>query len=313
MTDLRPRTSRYGRLGELALWSTASLVVLTAHLAAAAILLQQDPAPPADQGPAAAIMIELAAEPEAANTEEDQISTEEVDSQEIASKQLEPVEEPPPEPVPEPVEPPPPPEDVAEPPEPEREPVKPEPVEPEPIEQPEPEITETVPEPEPVEEVDPLEQQMIAALENVEVPLPVARPAPPPPPKKDPPRRVKKQPQASKASQQAKLEAKPSERTAAKQTTVGSSTPSVAPAKWKSRVQAKIARNARRCPGNDKGTAAVRFSFDGNGNITSVSLSRSSGNSAIDNYIVSAVKRASPIPAPPSGVASYLDQGLRCE
>ncbi|MCJ8517750.1 protein TonB [Pseudorhizobium tarimense] len=303
MSGALARPGRTGRLAELALWSTAGVVVLTAHIAAAAVLLRQEPAPAADDGPPAAIMIELAAEPEAVNTEEDQVSTEEVDAPEIASRQLESVEEPPPEILPEPVEPPPP-EDVVEP-------------EPEPIEQPEPEITETIPEPppepEPVEEVNPLEQQMIAALENVEVPLPVSRPPPPPEPKKPPPKQVRKQPQASKASQAAKLQAKQSERTAASQTTAGSSRPSVSPAKWKSRVQAKIARNARRCPGNDTGTAAVRFSFDGSGNITDVSLSRSSGNSAIDDYIVSAVRRASPIPAPPSGVPSYLVQGLRCE
>ncbi|CAD7030319.1 energy transducer TonB [Pseudorhizobium endolithicum] len=311
MTSASPRPSHAGRFAEMALWSSAALVVLTAHISAAAVLLRQEPAPPAENGPPAAIMIELAAEPEAANTEEDQVATEEVDSMEVASKQLEPVEEPPPEPLPEPVEPPPP-EEIAEPVEPEPEPVEPEPVE-EP--EPEPEITETIPEPppEPVEEVDPLEQQMIAALENVEVPLPVSRPPPPPEPKKEPPKRVRKQPQASKAAQQAKLQTKQSDRTAATQTTTGSSKPSVSPAKWKSRVQSKIARNARRCPGNDTGTAAVRFSFDGSGNITSVSLSRSSGNSAIDNYIVAAVRRASPIPAPPAGVPSYLDQGLRCE
>ena len=301
--------SRPSRLAELALWSTAGLVVLTAHIAAAAVLLRQEPASPADEGPPAAIMIELAAEPEAVNTEEDQVSTEEVDAEEVVSKQLEPVEEPLPEPLPEPVEPPPP-EEIAEPIEPE-----PEIPEPEPVEQPEPEITETIPEqpPEPIEEVDPLEQQMIAALENVEVPLPVSRPPPPPAAKKPAPKQVKPQPQASKASQKAKLQAKPSGRTAAAQTTEGSARSSVAPAKWKSRVQAKIARNARRCPGRDKGTAAVRFNFDGSGNITSVSLSRSSGNAAIDDYIVSAVRRASPIPAPPAGVPSYLDQGLRCE
>lgn len=304
MTLATRRSSHAGRLGELALWSSAAMVVLTAHIAAAAVLLRQEPESLAEQGPPAAIMIELAAEPEAVNTEEDQISAEEADSEEVASRQLEPVEQPPAEPLPDPVEPPPP-EEVAE-------PIEPEPAEPEP----EPEITETIPEPppEPVEEIDPIEEQMIAALEDVEVPLPVSRPPPPPPePKKQPPKRVQKQPQASKASQQAKLQAKPSERTAANQTTTGSSRPSVTPAKWKSRVQAKIARNARRCPGNDTGTAAVRFSFDGNGNITNVSLSRSSGNSAIDNYIVAAVRRASPIPAPPAGVPSYLDQGLRCE
>lgn len=309
MTSAVLRSGRASRLGELALWSAAGLVVLTAHIAAAAVLLRQEPASPADQGPPAAIMIELAAEPEAVNTEEDQVSTEEVDTQEVASKQLEPVEDPLPEPLPDPVEPPPPDEVV--------ETIEPEPElpEPEPVEQSEPEITETIPEPqpEPVEEVDPIEQQMIAALENVEVPLPVSRPPPPPEPKKQPPKQTKPQPQASKASQQAKLQAKPSERTAASQTTVGSSNSSVAPAKWKSKVQAKIARNARRCPGKDTGTAAVRFSFDGSGNITNVSLSRSSGNSAIDDYIVSAVRRASPIPAPPAGVPSYLDQGLRCE
>lgn len=309
MTLSTPRFSRAGRLGELALWSSAAMVALTAHIAAAAVLLRQEPDAPAEPGPPAAIMIELAAEPEAADTEENQVATEEVDSEEVASRQLEPAEEPLAEPLPDPVEPPPP-EEVAEPIEPE-----PEPVEPEPQPEPEPEITKTVPEPppEPVEEIDPLEEQMIAALENVEVPLPVSRPPPPPEPKKQPPKRVQKQPQASKASQQAKLQAKPSERTAANQTTTGSSQPSVTPAKWKSRVQAKIARNARRCPGNDTGTAAVRFSFDGNGNITNVSLSRSSGNSAIDSYIVAAVRRASPIPAPPAGVPSYLDQGLRCE
>lgn len=309
MTLASPKSSRASRLGELALWSTAGAVVLTAHIAAAAVLLRQEPAPPADQGPPAAIMIELAAEPEAVNTEADQVSTEEVDAEEVASNQLKPVEDPLPEP--EPIEPSPP-EEMAEPIEPDPEPIDPEPIE---LPEPEPQITETIPEPlpEPVEEVDPIEQQMIAALENVEVPLPVSRPPPPPEHKRQPPKQTKPQPQASKASQQAKLQAKPSERTAASQTTVGSSNSSVAPAKWKSKVQAKIARNARRCPGKDTGTAAVRFSFDGSGNITNVSLSRSSGNSAIDDYIVSAVRRASPIPAPPPGVPSYLDQGLRCE
>jgi protein TonB len=311
MTFTTPRSSRAGRFGEMALWSTAGLVVLTAHLAAAAVLLKQEPSAPADQGPPAAIMIDLAAEPVAENIEEDQVSTEEVESQEIASRQIEPVEDPLPEPLPEPVEPPPP-EEVAEP-----DPVEPEPepVEPEPVERPEPEITESIPEPtpEPVEEIDPIEQQMIAALDNVEVPLPIMRPPPPPEPKKEPPKRAKPQPQAAKASQKAKLQTRQADRTAATQTSQGTSTPSASPARWKSRVQAKIARNARRCPGNDTGLAAVRFSFDGNGNITNVSLSRSSGNSAIDNYIVSAVKRASPIPAPPAGAPRYLDQGLRCE
>jgi protein TonB len=188
-------------------------------------------------------------------------------------------------------------------------------LEPEPVQPPEPEIAEPLPEPppEPVEEVDPLEQQMMAALENVEVPLPMTRPSPPPPPKKEPPKRVvKQQPQASKAATEAKLQVKQSNRTAASRTAEGSAAPSATPARWMSRVRARLMRNARRCPGNDVGTAAIRFSFDTGGNITSVSLSRSSGSPQIDDYLVSAVQRSSPIPAPPAGATRQLTQPITC-
>lgn len=305
MSDPTSHSSRKGRIGELALWSTAGVIMLTAHLGAAAALLRQDPLPAADMGPPAAIMIELAAEPEAANTEEDQVAEDQLDAEEVASKQLEPVETPPeptPEPPPEPVEEPPP-EEVVEPVEPEPEPVQP----------PEPEIAEPLPEPppEPVEEVDPLEQEMLAALENVEVPLPVTRPSPPPPPKKEPPKRAKQQPQASREAREAKLQTKQANRTAASRTSEGSAAPSVSPAGWMSKVRSRIVRNARRCPGGE-GTAAIRFTFDNSGNITGVSLSRSSGSSQTDDYLVSAVQRSSPIPAPPAGATRQLTQPITC-
>ena len=304
MISPTPHASRKGRIGEIALWSSAAALVLTAHLGAAAALLSQEPEAAADMGPPAAIMIELAAEPEAVNTEEDQVSQETVSSEEVVSQEVEPVEAPPeptPEPLPEPVEEPPS-EEVVE------------PLEPEPVQPPEPEIAEPLPEPppEPVEEVDPLEQQMMAALENVEVPLPMTRPSPPPPPKKEPPKRVvKQQPQASKAATEAKLQVKQSNRTAASRTAEGSAAPSATPARWMSRVRARIMRNARRCPGGE-GTAAIRFSFDGSGNITRVSLFSSSGNQQNDNYLVSAVQRSSPIPAPPEGAARQLTQPITC-
>jgi protein TonB len=310
MTFTTPRSSRSGRFAELALWSTAGLVVLTAHLAAAAVLLNQEPSAPADQGPPAAIMIDLAAEPVAENIEEDQVSTEEMDSQEIASRQIEPVEDPLPEPLPEPVEPPPP-EEVAEP-----DPVEPEPetVEPEPIEQPAPEVTESIPEPtpEPVEEIDPIEQQMIAALDNVEVPLPITRPPPPPEPKKEPPKRAKPQPQASKASQKAKLQTQQADRTAAKQTLQGSSRSSDSVASWHNKVRGKLNRyaTARRCPGT--GTVTARLRIDGSGNISAVSVSRSSGDARVDDYIVSAIHRASPVAAPPPGGGGALQVPFLC-
>lgn len=307
MSDPTSHSSRKGRIGELVLWSTAGVIMLTAHLGAAAALLRQDPEPAADTGPPAAIMIELAAEPEAANTEEDQVAEEQLNSEEVVSKQVEPVETPPeptPEPPPEPVEEPPP-EEVVEPLEPEPEPVQP----------PEPEIAEPLPEPppEPVEEVDPLEQEMLAALENVEVPLPVTRPSPPPPPKKEPPKRAKQQPQAAKAATEAKLQAKQSNRTAASRTSEGSSAPSISTAKWEQRVHTKISRivKSRKCPGN--GVVSFSIRIDGSGNITSVSLRKSSGKPSIDSHIVAGVQRASPVAATPAGDVRSLQISFICE
>jgi protein TonB len=329
------------RIGELALWAAAGLLVLAVHIAAAALLLQEAPSAPADNAPPAAIMIELAPEPQAANTEEEQIAPDAADIEEVKSDQMQPVEEAQPEPepqpvaepTPEPVEPPPPPQEVAEAPEPTPpEPTPPEPT-PEPVQEPPqetlptPEITQTIPEPppEPIKEPDRIEEQMTAALENVEVPLPVMRPAPPPKlvvaEKPDPrkeqekvERRKQKQQQAQKEMAQAKLETKQADRTAASQTSTGSVfSSSVSPAKWMTRVRAKIARYARRCPGNGTGVVTVRFSFDGGGNIGNVSVTRSSGDPAIDDYVASAVRRASPIPAPPSGVATSLSQPVQCE
>jgi protein TonB len=315
--------SRGSRMAELTLWSSAAALILSAHVGLAALMMQEDPESPAENAPPAAIMIDLAPEPVAANTQEDQVAPDTADAEEVKSEETQPVEDPPPieQPTPEPE---PAPDPVAE--------APPEPVEPPPEvaeETPEPEpappeVAELPPEPtpEPVEKVDPIEEQVTAALENVEVPLPTMRPPPPeklaeakPRPKDDAKkiqRAKQQQRQAQKEMAEAKLQTEQAERTAATQTTSGSTMSSVTPARWKSRVQAKLARNARRCPGSGTGTAAVRFKFDGDGNVTGISLSRSSGDPAIDDYIVSAVRRASPIPAPPSGVASYLDQALTC-
>ena len=318
-----------GRVGELALWGAAGLLMLTVHFGAAAYLMREQPEVPADNAPPAAIMIELAPEPEAANTEEEQISPDVQEQEQVMSEQAEPIEEPQPEPAAEPVEQPvePPPQEVAE-------PVEPEPVEPpvaEPPPEPEPQVTETIPEPppEPIEEIKPIDEQMTAALDNVEVPLPAVRPMPPPvaekppeqpkkpEPKKEPVKKVQKpkqqQQQARPDMAEAKIQTKQSERTAASQNSTGFFSPSVSPQQWMTRVRTKIARYARKCPGNGTGIVTVRFSFDGSGNIGNVSVAGSSGNASIDDYVASAVRRASPIPAPPSGVASSLSQPVKCE
>lgn len=321
------QTGPGGRVGELALWGAAGLLMLTVHFSAAAYLMREQPDVPADNAPPAAIMIELAPEPEAANTEEEQISPDMQEQEQVMSEQAEPVEEPQPEPVAEPVE-----QPVESPPQEVAEPVEPEPVQPpvvEPPPEPEPQVTETIPEPppEPIEEIKPVEEQMTAALENVEVPLPAMRPLPPPVaekppeqpkkpvPRKEPVKKVEKpkQQQARPDMAEAKIQAKQSDRTAASQNSTSLFSSSVSPQQWMTRVRTKIARYARKCPGNGTGIVTVRFSFDGSGNIGNVSVSGSSGNASIDDYVASAVRRASPIPAPPSGVASSLSQPVKCE
>lgn len=301
MSVLAFRTSPAGRAGELALWTSAAALMLTVHVGGAIYLLRQEPVAAANNEPPAAIMIELAPEPEAANVEEDQVATETQDVQEVKSASVEPEPEPLPEPVPEPV-------------------VEPEPVEPPPPE----EVVEPLPEPEPVEpveEIDPIEQQVLAALENVEVPLPVMRPSPEPKPEpkkaetKKPEKKVvekpkQRQPQAQQQMNQAKLQTRQSNRTAATQTSSGSSSPSISPARWQSRVAAHLKRR-QRYPSEarsqkQEGTATVRFQFDNSGNVLSVSLARSSGYPTLDAEVVSMVKRASPIPAPPANVAKTL-------
>ena len=51
----------------------------------------------------------------------------------------------------------------------------------------------------------------------------------------------------------------------------------------------------------ERGTAAVAFSLDGSGRVTSARLARSSGVASIDQEVVAMVYRASPFPAPPDG------------
>lgn len=281
-------------LGELALWASAGLVAFAAHAGAVAVILQ-DPKPlAADLAPPAAIMIELAAEAEAIETEESQIVPDQVDAEEIKTATVEPpkepIVEPPPEPQPEPR-----PEPVAEPlPEPEPEPV-------EKVEQAE------LPPEEPVEEVDSIEEMALAQLENVDVPLPMSRPPVSEKPNEKSNKVEKKNaPAASQAARKAKAEVKQSNRVAAAQTSSTAGSASVSPTKWQSRLMSHLERR-KRYPSEsrknkEEGTAYVRFTIDTSGNVTSVSLSRSSGYPSLDNAVVEMVRRASPVPAPPPGI-----------
>ena len=193
-----------------------------------------------------------------------------------------------------------------------------EPVEPEPIEEIEeipPETVEAI-EPEPVEEIEPIEE-MVAALDPVEVPLPQVRPEPPKEevkekPKEKPRRKpepVKAKPKPSApATEQRRAQVqtqREAPRAAAQQNSSGASS-SVSPARWQARVASHLERR-KRYPSaarkqGQQGTAQVRFTIDGSGNVQSVSLVRSSGVPLLDEEVVALVRRASPVPAPPPGV-----------
>ena len=165
MTENGYPQARHSRLGEVTLWSVAALLMLGVHAGFAYYLMQEPEEQEAGGPPPAAIMIEMAAIPEAVKTEETTPAQDVEDAEEVKSDSSEPVEEAAPEE-------PPPPEPVAETPPP-----------PEPVQPPEPPVEEIVePQeiPEPVEPVDPVQEQMMAELENIEVPLPVMRPPPPP-------------------------------------------------------------------------------------------------------------------------------------
>lgn len=266
----------------MTLWASAGIVALAVHAGAVAWALREQPIEMADNAPPPAIMIEMAAEPEAINTEENNIAEQMQDSVEMQSDTTEPVEKP---------------EEIVE----ETPPEEVQPVE---------DVTEA----EPVEEPEPVEQEIVQQLDNVKVPIPALRPqqveekpVEKPKPKKElvkKPERKKPAP-SSKAASEASAQVTQSNRNAASQTVAGMGFGSVSPAKWRSRLMAHLERrkkypSAARSRG-EQGTAYVRFSIDANGNVLSASLARSSGFPELDSEVVALVRRASPVPAPPPG------------
>ena len=317
---------RRWRLGELLLWTIAGLAAFAVHAGAVALLLAQPVDMAASDAPPMAVMIEMAPEPVAEQTEESEIVPDTEDAEEVKTASVVPL----PEPVMPPIVEPPPELVVKEPveeptPEP---PVEEEVVEEEPIEKPVEQAVIPPPIPEqPVEQIDPIEQQVMTELENVEVPMPMARPpvvekpqevakleTPKPTPKKVV-RKVTPPPAPSQASKKASAQVQKADRTGASATSAGSSQPSVSPARWQSRLMAHLERRKRypadsRSKG-EQGTVYVSFRIDGSGNVLSVSLSRTSGYPALDQSVVEMVRRASPVPAPPPGVSKSIVAPVR--
>lgn len=312
MTRDPVQRSRGRAAGELLLWSAAALCVAAAHAGAVALLLQEPEPVAADAAPPSAIMIELAPVPVAQEVEEEQIVPDQVDAEEVKTASHEPVpepvEQPKAQPMPDPIVERPVDEVVEQVPEPV---VEPPPLEPEPL-------------PDPVEDFDPIEQKVMAQLEKVAVPIPVMRPPPPSPAEEKPKMQEAKKPvakskaspppPASEAARKAKAKVAQADRTAAKATSSGGGS-NFSPAKWQSRLMSHLERR-KRYPSEarsnrEEGTVYVRFRIDDGGNVLSVSLSRSSGHSSLDQAVLDMVRRASPVPAPPPGVSKTITAPVR--
>lgn len=61
----------------------------------------------------------------------------------------------------------------------------------------------------------------------------------------------------------------------------------------------------------ERGTVHVRFTIEDGGNVRSVSLARSSGYPALDDEVLSLVRRASPVSAPPPSVNKTITAPVR--
>ncbi|WP_262522862.1 energy transducer TonB [Agrobacterium tumefaciens] len=282
---------RTGRLTDVGLWIGAGLVAAALHGGGLLWLLHEPPLVAADSAPPPAIMIELADTSEAVMTDENEITADQQTAQE--SQPVEKVDT----------------------------------TEETPVEQPQKEVAETTSEPvepehQPVdrssETVDPVKQEVVKQFENVEVPLPISRPKPPEKkremvkkePENTPVKQRQQQQAASKQAVEAQAQVIQSNRNAARQLTSGLFSSSVTPAKWQARLMAHLERR-KRYPSEARsrgeyGTVYVRFSIDDSGNVLSVTLARSSGHSELDNEVLSLVRRASPVPAPPAGVKKTI-------
>jgi protein TonB len=167
-------------------------------------------------------------------------------------------------------------------------------------------MTEAEPEPElPPPEPD-IKMPELPQMEKEEA---VVMQPPKPPEEKKPPKPVKREPEKKKKIDRDKPKAV---RTTAPAPSENASDRSAAPASgaasnnfqsrasWRSEMMAHLNRYKRFPPGASAGTSSVTFTISRSGQVLSARLSRSSGDSLLDQEAVALVHRASPVPAPPS-------------
>lgn len=166
-------------------------------------------------------------------------------------------------------------------------------------------------EPEP-KVIEPVEEEKVeeklTPVEKAEVPLPVFQPK-----REKPKPRNQQAAKQSKAAIQAQARVQQSDRVAALQTTSGVS--AISPANWQSQLMAHLERRKRYPSGarsrGERGVVYVRFTIDQGGNVQSVNLARSSGFAELDQEVLSLVRRASPVPAPPPGAQRAITAPVR--
>ncbi|WP_421091098.1 TonB family protein [Pseudochrobactrum sp. MP213Fo] len=269
---------------DLTRWLGAGAVVLMAHAAGAYAIHASQPEMAPDGEPPAAIMMELDPMPQAPEVEENSVAPMAEASQNPQEAEAEPEK-----PV----------EQVEE--------VKP----PEPVEEPE-DVAESEPVEETVPEVPEAPKPEVVLPKKVEKPV-AKKPEPKlEKPKKQPkPKEQAKKTVKAETTQQAaapQINAQNSTRVAANTNRQSSASAGVSSARWQSKVQAHLERKkraAQRSLGRGaKGVVQVAFVIDASGNVLSARVSGSSGNAQIDQAAVDAVKRASPVPAPPPAMAA---------
>lgn len=283
MTDIcTPYRGKVSRWGVLGLWSAAALIAVSAHAGALAILLKTPPAPmPKDAG-APAMMIDIAAIPEAVNTDQNSLSEQLEDAPDIKAET----------------------------------PPDPEPVEPDP----EP-VAEEIPPPEPLPEPEPIPEpieQAEAPPSEVALPTPVAKPPVEKPEVKEVVKeqpKPKRTPPQSQAANRAAAEVEQSNRTATNRVAQQPSAASPrAVTSWQSKLFAHLERH-KRYPAAARarritGTVQYSFNIDSAGNISNVRILRSSGSEILDSALMQLMRAASPAPAPPPGVPNTIRASL---
>lgn len=264
-------------------WLGAGILVLTVHAAGAyAIHMAQDDDLP-DGSQVAAMVVELAPEPEAPI--EEQVA-EEVQPETAAA-----------------------PQEQAEPEPQQEEPTPPEPVPgPQAVQEPE----EVVPD---LVETGKPEVAVPLPVEKPEV-KPEPRPEPKPEPKKvekpkpqkvrkPQPKKAEKAPETRQASAP-RMDADAGARAKANRRGQNAASAGISSAKWTSKLQSHMARNVRflqRKSRNAKGLVRITFVIDPTGNVLSARLAGSSGNPQVDQLALEVARRASPVPAPPAALA----------